>query len=392
MKVVAKETYNKLNKWIIENPLSYDLLDLKNTPFFILILKLSNKSNIWKKITAPIVILANRYTNVFRFIFNSKKIKFSQAETIIARAYIADYKINKSEALKIKIERILDWILSQRSKDFDNYCWGQPYDWFARKVVKKYTPRATVTTQVANTFLDAYETFGEKKYLEIAVDICDFFINGKGLNHSVDEDGDICFSYTSIDHYHIHNANMLVAAVLIRVWKHTTNDRLKDFAIKSMNFTFKHQNLDGSWYYWALPDKISGIIDNYHTGFILESLAVIKPLLGNEFKFDEKFEKGINYYVENLFEDSTIPKITNKSKYPIDIQSCAQAIITFGELKNIGYDYMYIAENILRWTIDNMMDKKGFFYYKKYKFGRIDKTPYMRWGESWMLRALTFFN
>ena len=283
MNTIVKETYNKLNKWIIENPLSYDLLDLKNKPFFILILKLSNQSNIWKKLTAPIVILADRYTNVFRFIFNSKKIKFAQAETIIARAYITEYKQNKNPELKNKIVEILDWILLQRSPGFENYCWGQPYDWFSRKVVKKNTPRATVTTQVANTFLDAYETFGEQKYLDIASDICEFFINGKGLNASTDSDGDICFSYTSIDNYHIHNANMLVAAVLVRTWGHTKNDKLKDFAIKSINFTFKHQNNDGSWYYWALPDKILGIIDNYHTGFVLESLAVIKPILKDDF-------------------------------------------------------------------------------------------------------------
>jgi hypothetical protein len=37
-----------------------------------------------------------------------------------------------------------------------------------------------------------------------------------------------------------------------------------------------------------------------------------------------------------------------------------------------------------------MFDNEGYFYYRFLKNGKIDKTPYIRWSESWMLRALSF--
>jgi hypothetical protein len=241
---------------------------------------------------------------------------------------------------------------------------------------------------VANSFLDAYEITKDKKFLAIAIKSCNYFIDY--FNIDEDKAGNICFSYTTLDKYHIHNANMLVASTLIRTWYHSGIKKFKEYGIKAMKFTISHQNIDGSWYYWAPPDKITGRIDNYHTGFILESFEIIRKYLKDEFYYDDVIDKGINYYQKNLFEDSLIPKMTNKSTFPIDIQSCAQAIITFAELKNKRPDLGQVALKVAEWTIENMYDKKGYFYYRIYKNGKIDKTPYNRWAESWMLRALTF--
>lgn len=381
------EKFVELEDWIDKNPLSYDLLDIKNQKIFHKIIGWSQKSWFLKVATAPFVILAERKTNFLRKIFNVKKQEFAQSQTLIARAFFAQYKNTGSqEYLKKGIEK-LDWLIKNRSPKSDHYGWGQPYDWYSRMLIPAHTPRATVSTQVANTFLDAFEITNEQKYLDIAIDICHLFIND--FNWDEDEDGHICFSYTTCDHYHIHNANMLVSSVLIRTWEHSKNEKFKDFGLRSMNFTIKYQNEDGSWFYWAPPDKVVGKIDNYHTGFVLESLEINRRVLGIEFLFIAQMQLGLKYYIENLF-DGPIPKLTNKSKFPIDIQSSAQAIITFAELKDLDSDLERRAKEIADWTIANMYDQKGFFYYRIFKNGKIDKTPYIRWSESWMLRALTF--
>ncbi len=149
------------------------------------------------------------------------------------------------------------------------------------------------------------------------------------------------------------------------------------------------QNEDGSWYYFLFDDKRPSKIDNYHTGYILESLALQKKYLGQSFKYDKEFKMGIKYYTEYLFEDLEIPKLTAEKKFPIDIQSCAQSIITFANLGLVFGEYNRIAKNILVYTLSHFYDKNGFFYYRIYKNGRIDKTPYIRWGDSWMFLALT---
>ncbi|MCH7720309.1 MAG: hypothetical protein IH988_04885 [Planctomycetes bacterium] len=47
------------------------------------------------------------------------------------------------------------------------------------------------------------------------------------------------------------------------------------------------------------------------------------------------------------------------------------------------------TKTIADWTIDSLQDSdEGFFYYRKYRHFR-NKTSYMRWGQAWMLLALT---
>lgn len=50
--------------------------------------------------------------------------------------------------------------------------------------------------------------------------------------------------------------------------------------------------------------------------------------------------------------------------------------------------YLRFAVTIADWTINNMQDEEGFFYYRKNKF-YINKIPYMRWSQAWMMLALS---
>ncbi len=46
-----------------------------------------------------------------------------------------------------------------------------------------------------------------------------------------------------------------------------------------------------------------------------------------------------------------------------------------------------MAQQIASWTIQNLRDKRGFFYYQRRRFYTVRK-PYMRWTQAWMLYAL----
>jgi len=47
------------------------------------------------------------------------------------------------------------------------------------------------------------------------------------------------------------------------------------------------------------------------------------------------------------------------------------------------------AMKIAEWTINNnMIDKDGYFYYRKYKL-YTNKISYMRWSNAWMFLAFT---
>ncbi len=46
-----------------------------------------------------------------------------------------------------------------------------------------------------------------------------------------------------------------------------------------------------------------------------------------------------------------------------------------------------MAEKVARWTIENMRDPSGYFYYRKYPV-LTARTPYFHWGQATMFKAL----
>ena len=384
----SKEIYFYLKHWIEKNDFkSYDQCDVKGLDFYLRLSEITQGTKYGKYFSYPIQLFVDYNLSTFRNIFKVDKRKYPQAQAFIARSYLKYYRRYKDEAFLQKALEILDWLKKNPSPDQDYFCWGQPYHWYSGKVMPAFTPRTTVTSQVANAFLDAYEMTQKKALLSVAESACDAYCNV--INEIHDQDDDICFSYTPLDRYHVHNASMMAAAVLVRTSAHNRDLSLRERGLKALKFTAKHQNEDGSWFYWAPPNKITGKIDNFHTGFVLEAIETIRKNLNTDFEFDHILQKGMDFYIKNFFEGG-MAKMTPEKTFPIDIQSCAQSIITLGELEPRFPHLKEIKEKIARWTMQNMLDEEGYFYYRIYKNRRIDKTPYIRWGECWMMLALTY--
>jgi len=376
------ERLNKLNVWLEKNGWAgYDPYDIKGMKIFIY-LQRNKYTNFGSS------FLLNRHPMFFRRLFRVKKQVNAKAMALFARAYLNIYKKTQDENYLKKALVCLNWLIENPSKGYSGYCWGYPFDWQSRMFIPKETPSGVVTSIAAHAFLDAYEVSKDRLYLSIAKGCCKFIL--KELN--IDEVGNdkICFSYTPIDNFHIHNANLFSASVLLRSYVHFKEDKNREMGVKAVNYTVSHQNEDGSWYYWASPDKLLYNTDNYHTGFVLECLNVCRRVLRAEFKYISELRKGLEFYADKLFLDEGTPKTYHNRIYPIDIHGCAQGIITFCELADFEPKYLDMAGKVARWTISNMQDKEGYFYYKIYKNGKTDKTPYIRWGQAWMLRALSY--
>jgi hypothetical protein len=303
---------------------------------------------------------------------------------LFARGYLNLYKKSENEKYLEKALFCLNWLIKNPSKGYSGFCWGYPFDWQSRVFIPKETPSSVVTSTVAHAFLDAYEILGNEKYLEIAKSCCEFILNDLNIDE-VDEDK-ICFSYTPIDNFHVHNANLFCASILCRMGDIMGDEKYIRTAKDAVNYTISGQNEDGSWYYFGNPETVRGAIDNYHIGFILRDLFRIYKIT-EDVDVLRSIRKGLAFYIEHLLEGQ-IPKFHHNMRYPVDIHACAESILCLSILSEIYLKAMEIAENVATWTIENMQSTDGYFYYRKYRLFT-SKIPYIRWGQAWMLYALS---
>ena len=257
--------------------------------------------------------------------------------------------------------------------------WGYNFDWQSRAFfVPKFTPSIVCSSFVAHALLDAAEVFGSEEARRLVIPVADFFL--RDLNRTAEGDS-FCFSYTPLDHYAVHNANLLGASVLIRLWKLTGVSSLRDSAFAALSYSMKHQHEDGSWYYSERDN--AHWIDSFHTGFNLEAVRRFFDA-GEGLNYTQAYARGVRFYADQFFLPDGTPKYYAHRTYPIDIHAAAEAISFFTDE---GEQYAPLVDRVLQWTIKNLMHHSGFFYYQKSpRF--TNHVPYMRWAQAWMFRAL----
>jgi hypothetical protein len=128
-------------------------------------------------------------------------------------------------------------------------------------------------------------------------------------------------------------------------------------------------------------------VDNWHTAYVLDSLWWFMQATGDDSLAGE-FKAGARYWLEHFFLDDGTPCYYPDSIYPIDIQCAAQAIESLC-LYTRSYDSpcLELAEKVALWTIANMQDEDGFFYFQRTRRW-VNKTPMLHWGQATMLHGL----
>ena len=285
-----------------------------------------------------------------------------------------------------RVDEFAGLLISLQSKGYSGACWGYNFDWQARRLFlfPKYTPTVVATNFCATALMDAYEVTGNKMYLDTALSAADFVL--KDLDRTECKDG-FLFSYSPLKgNDTVFNASLLGSRLLSYCYRYTGNPEYLDAARASVLACCNSQNDDGSWVYGMLP--VQSWIDSFHTGYNLDGLIAYEEQTGDK-SFHENIEKGFDYYIKNFFEPDGCPKYYNDRKYPIDIHCPGQLLVTLYRLHRHD-EYSELADKVLKWTIANMQDKKGYFYYQL-KPGISSKIPYMRWSNAFMFNAMSYY-
>lgn len=294
--------------------------------------------------------------------------------------------IGPGEELKSKVVDIADLLLSLQSKgNYHGACWGYNFDWQARRLFlfPKYTPTVVATNFCATSLMEAYEVTGNKEYLDVALSSAEFVL--KDLHSREYKDG-IIFSYSPLQgNDTVFNASLLGSRLLSYCYHYTGKEEYKKMARKSVVACCAGQNDDGSWVYGMLP--VQSWIDSFHSGYNLDGLVAYEGLTGDK-TFHQNIEKGFDFYIKSFFEHDGTPKYYHNKMYPIDIHCPGQLFVILHRL--CRYDeYRDLADKVISWTINNMQDKEGYFYYQL-KEGMSSKIPYMRWSNAFMFNAMSY--
>lgn len=285
-----------------------------------------------------------------------------------------------------KVNELAELLISLRSQGYHGSCWGYNFDWQSRRLFlfPAYCPTVVATCFCATALMDAYEVTGKKKYLDVAIDSANFILTDLHLD---EYEGEKMISYSPLHGNDlVSNASLLGSKVLAYCYRYTGNNRYLEVARSSVAACCKGQRADGAWTYSQVPPKLW--VDSFHTGYNLDGLIAYEEQTGDK-GFHENIERGFDFYIKNFFNNDGSPKYYDNQQYPIDIHCPGQLLVTLHRLHKFE-KYEDLADKVLNWTIDNMQDPKGFFYYQLKK-GISSKIPYMRWSNAFMLYAISYY-
>jgi rhamnogalacturonyl hydrolase YesR len=301
----------------------------------------------------------------------------------MAWGYLLLLKTTGDESYAAKAANCLQWLMENKSPRFEEYSWGKHFDFASRGGrYPKHEPITVWTSLIAMAFLDAYELLGERKHLDVVASVCRWILR-LGRNEM---DAGICLSYTGSGDgaSTIHNHSVLAAAVLARTAKHIPSTEFLELAKEIMRFTCSCQLPHGGWYYGE--DPMFRWIDNFHTGYVLDSLKYYMEATGDQ-EFETNLLSGLEFYKKSFFERSGRPKYYYDRVFPVDSQCASQAIDTLAGFADADPSALALSLRVADWMIDHMQDPEGYFYYRQYPLVKA-KTPMLHWAQATMYKAL----
>ncbi|HQE50337.1 MAG TPA: hypothetical protein PKI14_17305 [Fervidobacterium sp.] len=382
---LARESFDKLHHWIINNGYyGWDPYDVKGTELYSKYFY-SEKTRHFL-VRRGLDVVSELFPFAMRRVMNLEQQINAKALGLLLYAYGNMFEITREESYLEESSQIVDWLVENTCQEFAGYSWGYPFDWNSRVFIPKNTPSAIASVTVGEGFLRLYEITGNDWYLEVCNKICEFLTQELNIHQKGEES--ICFSYTPIDDFQVHNINLLVANYLIRIGLLINKERYVNLGVQAANFSVSEQNEDGSIYYWSREQtNARGHLDVYHSGFEIRALYGISKNTGIE-RFEDSYKKYLCFFLNNYFSPSHI-KRTPERAYPIDIHGCAEAInclaTVYNENRNVEQSLRFAVE----YTINKMQTQEGWFIYRIHKFPVKVKIPYLRWGQAWMMKALS---
>jgi len=337
---------------------------------------------------SPMIFSEAFIPSVRRFFWHKQRFPIADAHYAMGFAFL--YESQKENKYLDKAINFLDVLEDTKSNGYEQYCWGYPFDWVTSGgTITKGTPLITTTPYVFEAFEQVYKIDENEKWYRIMQSIAEHATNDiKDFDYS--ETAKTC-AYGPHDQVGgVINASAYRAFLLASAARRFSKDEYWQIAERNLNFVLENQQANGCWYYAA--DNIRDFVDHFHTCFILKALAKIEQLTGHE-GCSKAIERGVTYYVEELFDENGLPKpfsnaprLTVYKKELYDYAECINlGILLKGRFPALDKRVNDTIEDLLR----RWQKPDGSFRSRKLYLGW-DNVPMHRWAQSQLFRSLCF--
>jgi hypothetical protein len=283
----------------------------------------------------------------------------------------------------------LEVLKQTRSRGYKHYCWGYPFDWETKRgTLRAELPFITTVPYVYEAFREVYMIDGKQEWREIMQSIA---------LHGLEDYQDFATSANASSCSYnpgpgglggVVNASAYRAFLLTRAAVDFSEEHYQTVADRNLNFVLQSQNADGSWFY-AVDGK-GDFVDHFHTCFVLKALAKIEALTANP-ACTKAIERGVDYYVRNLFDERGLPKpfsrrprTTVYRRELYDYAECINvAVLLEGRFPALD-DILARVTNLSEWQKSD-----GSFRSRQLLLGW-DNTPMHRWAQAQLFRSLCF--
>jgi hypothetical protein len=372
------ESIGRLSDWLEKNDYrGYDTFDGLSAKY---LRPLTFETNFLRTVLQQGV---RRFPINMRPVLGIPKSRSTKGMGYLAKGFMRLQQATGDKSWGDKAESALQWLVENESEGYSGACWGNHFDYQSRSFyMPKGVPTIVWTSHIGHAFLDAYDHFQKDNYLQVAVSACEHIL--RDLDTLAEGDS-LCLSYVPIAKNYVHNANTLGASLLARTYSHTGNESYRSLAQKAILYTGNHQRANGSWYYGEGANL--RWVDNFHTAYVLDCFKYYQTATGDE-RFEAKLNAGYQYWKSTFFLRDGTPRYYDYKTLPIDIQCSSQAIDTLVFFNQRDPESLPLALSVAKWAIDNMQDRTGYFYYRRYSPWLVNKTPTLHWGQATMFCAL----
>lgn len=373
-----EESMWRLTRWLEDNDCQgYDTFDGLNARF---VRPLTFETKFLRTVLQQAI---RRFPLNLRPLLGVAKGHSTKGMGFLARGFIRLHQATENPEWAAKAESALEWLIENQSPGYSGACWGNHFDYQSRSFyLPKGVPTVVWTSLIGHAFLDGYDHFKNERYLEIAASACHHIL--KDLSQYPDGEG-TCISYIPTGKSLVHNANTLGGSLLARAYSYTRNEEYLDVARRAMQYTAQYQRPDGSWWYGEKANL--HWVDNFHTAYVLDCFKFYHDYTKDSL-FESQMTKGYEYWKRTFFLEDGTPRYYDHKTLPLDIQCSSQAIDTLVFFGDRDPESLALAAKVASWTIQNMQDSSGYFYYRRYSPWLVNKTATLHWGQATMLCAL----